>query len=191
MPRARSRSPAEGARVYSPEMVPIARGRRVVLRAPRPGDEAEFLALVRRSRRLHHPWVRPPDTPAKFRAWLARAGGDAFRPYLVCARRGGALLGVINLSQIFHGNFRSAYSGYYGDAAAAGRGYVAEGMRLLIRHAFSTLKLHRLEANIQPGNRASIRLAKACGFRLEGYSPRYLKIAGRWRDHERWAITAD
>jgi ribosomal-protein-alanine N-acetyltransferase len=64
-------------------------------------------------------------------------------------------------------------------------------MRLLVRHAFTAMKLHRLEANIQPGNQASIALVKRCGFEREGYSPRYLKIGGRWRDHERWAIRAD
>jgi RimJ/RimL family protein N-acetyltransferase len=64
------------------------------------------------------------------------------------------------------------------------------GLRAVVRHAFRVLRLHRLEANIQPGNRGSIALAKACGFRKEGYSRRYLKIAGRGRDHERWAIVA-
>ncbi|MET0167931.1 MAG: GNAT family protein, partial [Vicinamibacterales bacterium] len=63
-------------------------------------------------------------------------------------------------------------------------------LHAVIRHAFLSLKLHRLEANIQPGNTKSIALVRACGFAKEGYSLRYLKIGGRWRDHERWAILA-
>ena len=65
------------------------------------------------------------------------------------------------------------------------------GMQLVLRHAFQTLRLHRVEANIQPGNHASITLARRAGFHREGYSPRYLKIGGRWRDHERWALLAE
>jgi [ribosomal protein S5]-alanine N-acetyltransferase len=65
-----------------------------------------------------------------------------------------------------------------------------EGLRAVIRHAFTTLKLHRLDANVQPGNVASLALVKSCGFAREGYSTRYLKIGGRWRDHERWAVLA-
>ena len=75
------------------------------------------------------------------------------------------------------------------------RGAVEVGRRVFIRtparHAFGKRGLHRLEANIQPGNRASIRLVRSGGFSREGFSPRYLKIFGRWRDHERWALTAD
>ena len=66
-----------------------------------------------------------------------------------------------------------------------------EAMELVLDYAFSDLRLHRIEANIQPGNAPSIALARGAGFRLEGYSPRYLLIGGQWRDHERYAITAD
>ena len=68
---------------------------------------------------------------------------------------------------------------------------MAEGIELILRHAFRRLGLHRVEANLQPGNRASRALVRRAGFRQEGFSPRYLKIAGRWRDHERWAITLE
>jgi ribosomal-protein-alanine N-acetyltransferase len=68
---------------------------------------------------------------------------------------------------------------------------MAEGLALVLRQTFGPLKLHRLEANIQPGNDASKRLVERAGFEYEGYSPRYLKIGGRWRDHERWAITRE
>jgi [ribosomal protein S5]-alanine N-acetyltransferase len=73
----------------------------------------------------------------------------------------------------------------------AGQGYMREGLELELRRAFLSPRLHRIEANIQPENHASIALARGAGFQREGFSPRYLKISGRWRDHERWAILAE
>ncbi len=100
-------------------------------------------------------------------------------------------MGVVNLNEIVRGAFHSAYLGYYGFTPHAGQGYMAEGLGLVLRHAFRRMGLHRLEANIQPGNRASRALVRGLGFRREGFSPRYLKIGGRWRDHERWAIVRE
>jgi ribosomal-protein-alanine N-acetyltransferase len=68
---------------------------------------------------------------------------------------------------------------------------MGEAMRLVTRYAFDEMGLHRLEANIQPANTASIALVRSCGFVQEGYSPDYLRVFGEWRDHERWAIRAD
>jgi ribosomal-protein-alanine N-acetyltransferase len=166
-------------------------GRRVFICAPTARHRDEFVALMKRSRRSLSPWITPPASPAAFSAYLTRSRRPTERAFLVCRRDDRAIAGVINVSQIFHGNFRSAYLGYYAGAPFMGQGYMSEGLRLVLRHAFGTLGLHRLEANIQPQNRHSIRLARRLGFRREGFSPRYLKIHGRWRDHERWAITAE
>ena len=97
----------------------------------------------------------------------------------------------MNISEIVHGAFRSGYLGYYAFAPYAGRGLMTEGLALVIDDAFHRLRLHRLEANIQPGNTASLGLVRRLDFRREGFSLRYLKIRGRWRDHERWAVLAD
>jgi len=68
---------------------------------------------------------------------------------------------------------------------------INKGLAEVITRAFRVHRLHRLEANIQPGNEPSRRLVERLGFNREGFSPRYLKIGGRWRDHERWAITRE
>jgi ribosomal-protein-alanine N-acetyltransferase len=113
---------------------------------------------------------------------------EAFRGFLVCRNDTGAIAGVINLSQIYRGPFQSAYLSFYAMEGHQARGLMKEGLSLTLRVAFRKLRLHRLEANIQPGNARSRGLVKSLGFGLERYSPRYLKIGGRWRDHERWAI---
>lgn len=163
----------------------------VLIRPPVPADQREFLAAVRRSRALHRPWATAPDTPARFRAWLAKMTPPSNHAFLVCRRQDAAIAGVINLSNVVHGAFRSGYLGYYAFAGFERQGLMRQGLQAVVRHAFRTLRLHRLEANLQPGNAASQALVRSCGFVQEGYSPRYLKIGGRWRDHERWALRAD
>jgi len=166
-------------------------GDRVFLRVPTARDRDELLELTRASKRLHSPWLTAPATPDAFTAWLRRTHDARAGSFLVCLNDGEAIVGVFNLSEIVRGPFKSGYTGYWAHAAHAGKGYMSEGLGLLLRHAFRTLRLHRLEANIQPGNARSIALVRRAGFRLEGLSPRYLKIGGRWRDHERWAITVE
>ncbi len=166
-------------------------GPRVYLRAPTRGDQAEFVSLMQASRSFHRPWASAPTDPERFAAYLADARRTDFEAMLVCRFEDRAIVGFFNLSQIARGSLESAYLGYAVGRPFAGQGYMRSGIELVLRRAFLTLRLHRIEANIQPGNRASIALARGAGFQREGFSPRYLKIGGRWRDHERWAILAE
>jgi ribosomal-protein-alanine N-acetyltransferase len=169
----------------------VSQNGRVFLRPPAPSDRAEFVALMRASRSFHRPWATAPTDDERFAAYLADSRRADFEAMLVCRQDDLAILGFFNLSQIIRRSFHSAYLGYAVGKPFAGQGYMREGLELVLRHAFLGLRLHRIEANIQPENRASIALAQGAGFQREGFSPRYLKIGGRWRDHERWAILAD
>ncbi|MFJ7166958.1 GNAT family N-acetyltransferase [Streptomyces globosus] len=201
---------------FSPYLV---EGDRVALRPFRAADGPEFTARVRESRGLHHPWLSPPDTLEAYEPYAARlSGGDGARAgFLVCERATGAIAGFVNVNNIVRGAFQCGALGYGAFAHAAGRGLLGEGLDLVLAHAFAPLPagaddraaaptaagapaaptapaglgLHRLEANVQPGNTASIGLVRSRGFRLEGLSPDFLFVDGAWRDHERWAITAE
>jgi ribosomal-protein-alanine N-acetyltransferase len=127
----------------------------------------------------------------RFAAWLRTSRGRRHEKLLICRLDDGAVLGAVNVNEIVRGPSQSAFLGYWIGAPYARQGYMTEALQLALRHAFGVLKLHRVEANIMPANRASIALVKRAGFRREGYSPRYLKIAGHWADHERWALTAE
>lgn len=164
---------------------------RVYLRLPVATDEREFTTLMRASRAFHRPWATAPLDDRGFATYLADIQRPDFEGLLVCRYRDHAIVGFFNLSQIARGSFQSAYLGYAVGYPFAAQGYMSEAIEIVLRHAFIDLNLHRLEANIQPGNAASAALAHRAGFRREGFSPRYLKIGGRWRDHERWALLAD
>jgi [ribosomal protein S5]-alanine N-acetyltransferase len=164
---------------------------RVQLKEPSARDEARFLEAARRSRAFLRQWTPPPCTSAAYEAYMQRLAMPTHEGRFVVLRTSGELVGVINVSEIVRGHFHSAYLGYYAFVPHAGRGYMTEGLALALRWVFGGLRLHRVEANIQPRNEASRALVRRLGFRCEGLSPRYLKVAGRWRDHERWALTVE
>ncbi|QKK08788.1 MAG: GNAT family N-acetyltransferase [Planctomycetota bacterium] len=172
-------------------------GRVVYLRYPHPRDREAFVALRAASREFLTPWE--PRPPEGFDAF----GHDQF-DYVYKSRRqpaqerlliftlaGDVLVGQASLGMISRGPLQSAYMGYWIGAAHAGCGYMTEAVGLMLRHAFGRVKLHRVEANIQPHNAPSRAVAQKNGFRLEGFSPRYLRIDGEWADHERWALTEE
>jgi ribosomal-protein-alanine N-acetyltransferase len=163
----------------------------VRLAFPREGDGAEFVELNRASRALYGGLASTLVTLDAFNRYLEACRRPNFVGLLLRRREDGAILGSINVSEIVRGAFQSAYLGYQTGAPFARQGYMTEGLELALHYGFVRLKLHRLEANIQPDNRPSLALVSRLGFTREGLSRRYLKIGGRWRDHERWAILAE
>jgi len=169
-------------------------GNRVYLRPPHARDAVKFIAAARASRKLHGQWAQAPASSERFAALVKRyasRNATTHAGFLVLRRDDHALVGVLNFSEIVRGAFQSTYLGYYAFAAEAGKGLMTEGMALALDVAFRQLKLHRVEVNIQPTNVRSIALAERVGFVREGYSRRYVKIAGRWRDHVRYALLAE
>ncbi len=166
----------------------LAESKSVFLRFPARGDAVEFIALSKLSRRFHSGLVKPPTDLKAFDEYLERNKSDSDECLLICVKDPEGIAGAINLSQIFHKGFKNAYLGYYLFEGFTGKGFMAEALDLAVKYAFTDLELHRLEANIRPENKASIAVVKRFGFVKEGYSRKYLKIGGKWRDHERWAI---
>lgn len=169
----------------------VAVGSRTYLRKPVEDDAAEFVSRVIGGRSHLEPFVHAATSRREFRSWLARGTRPDTEQFLVCRREDDAIAGFVNLNNVVAGSLQSAAAGWASFPPHVGAGHLTDGVGLVLRIAFTQVRLHRVEANIQPSNSASRALAIRCGFRLEGFSPRYLKIGGEWRDHERWAILVD
>jgi [ribosomal protein S5]-alanine N-acetyltransferase len=100
----------------------------------------------------------------------------------------GVLAGRIYLNTIVRGAFQSASVGYSVDHACTGRGVATGAVRRLIDVAFGELELHRLQADVLTANVASQRVLAKCGFQWFGRAPDYLRIAGRWQEHELYQL---
>lgn len=155
-----------------------------------PRHETAFISAARRSVRLHRPWISPPRTAAGFRQHLRRYE-SANQVSYVAVGADDALIGCVHLNEIVHGALQSAYLAYFVFMPFQARGLMSQVLAAVIDIAFERHGLHRLEANVQPDNRPSKALVERLGFRLEGFSPRYLKIDGQWRDHDRYALTTE
>jgi ribosomal-protein-alanine N-acetyltransferase len=156
-----------------------------------PADATELISANRANQAYHLPWVGSFTDQAGFDSWFTRCLTGPNVGLIARETASDQIVGVININEIVAGGFQSAYLGYYGMSQFSRKGLMTEALRATVGYAFGDLGLHRLEANIQPGNAASIALVRRVGFQKEGFSPRYLRINGEWRDHERWALLAD
>ena len=150
--------------------------------------EQQFIKSVSQSRKLHAPWVSPPGMPQEFQSYLARVQEPSGAAFVIWEWSSDGFAGIVQITNIVMDPFRSAHIDFYAFSGFEGKGLMKQGLTHVVKEVFRTLKLHRLEANIQPENTAAIALAKSCGFKLEGFSPAFMKVGGRWRDHERWAL---
>ena len=164
---------------------------RVLLRSPTESDREQFIAAMALSEELHKPWINDVATDTYFDRLLERVDDERHDARLVCLLDGGAIVGVINLSEIVRGAFQNAFLSYAAVSGYERQGLMSEGLQLMLERAFGELGLHRLEANIQPPNQPSIALVSRAGFVCEGTSRRYLQVDGDWRDHQHWVMLAD
>lgn len=144
-------------------------------------DKENIMYLYARSTELHEPWTYPPKD---YNSYVNDKGR-----YLLCLQSNDEIVGSFQISGIVKANFYSCYLGYEVFHPYENKGYMSFGTRLIIQEIFEVLKLHRVEANIQPENKYSIKLIRNMGFIKEGYSKSYLNVGDRgWKDHERWAL---
>lgn len=164
------------------------KGKKVFLRYVEQDDFSELMELFNLSREFYRGLINAPTDKDSFRVFADRNLDEANECFVICQNIDNKIVGMANLTQIFRKAFQNCYLGYSLGVNFTGKGYMTEAVELILRHAFKNLKLHRVEANVQPHNLASINVLKRCGFTKEGFSRKYLKIDDVWCDHERWAI---
>ena len=168
-------------------------GSHVFLRAPRRRDWPQWSDLRNRSRDYLEPWE--PRWPsghlgeAAFRNRLRNYTRDkTVRPFLIFRRRDGVLVGGITISNIRRGFSHSCSIGYWIGETYAGGGLMTDALATVLPFLFHEMNIHRIEAACLPANRASQRVLEKCGFRKEGVARKYLKINGKWQDHQLFAL---
>lgn len=107
----------------------------------------------------------------------------AFRFYIMSVEQPSKMIGIIGLNNVVWGAFCSAFLGYKLDKDFVNKGYMSAAVKMLTKYAFEELGLHRIEANVMPKNKASIRVLEKNQFINEGISKYYLNINGVWEDH--------
>ncbi|MEU4153262.1 GNAT family protein [Streptomyces sp. NPDC026659] len=170
----------------------LRQGPRVSIRHVSCADYDNLRVLNQQSAEMLRRWVGARELRVEaFEDFLARLDQPTHEGFVICLRGRGDIVGSVNINNIVRGGLQSGALGYVAYASTTGRGYMTEGVGLVIQHAFDQLALHRLEANIQPDNTPSLNLVKRLGFQREGYSAAFQLINGEWRDHERWAVRAE
>ena len=150
----------------------------------------EFIKAVAIAKPWLENWVSPPSNSTEFKQYIKRSQTTSTEAFLIKSKPKKTIIGVININEVVFNSFKSGYLGFY-NLQEPRTGLMSEALEHIINYAFYNLDLHRLEANVQPDNLASINFVRKNNFTEEGLSTNYLKIAGKWRDHLRFAITKE
>lgn len=186
-------------RAGTPSEWTVLQGRGVWLRPPQANDYVAWAELRTLSRAHLTPWepAWPRDDLTKgayrrrLKHYQREAREDLGYAFLLFQADTDQLMGGVTLSNVRRGVTQSAMLGYWIGLPFAGRGYMSAAVRTVLPHAFETLRLHRIEAAVQPSNAASLGVLRRLGFSEEGLARRYLKINGAWQDHLMFAMLAE
>lgn len=191
---------------------PELRTPRLVIRTLREDDRAGCIAAFTDSREFWRPWMPtvnngdPPEVQFDKRLERSATGwavGTEFRfaAFVAEGGPGGWYVGDCALNNVVRGAYQNADMGWRICRDRARRGFGREMLRAVITWAFSPMGagndlasgagLHRIQASVMPANEPSLRLARALGFREEGFARRMLHLDGDWRDHVRFALLAE
>ncbi|GMA52194.1 putative ribosomal-protein-alanine acetyltransferase [Alicyclobacillus contaminans] len=174
-------------------------GANVYVRPFQPDDAEDLYQLRLRNRTFLQPWeptqsdeqfTRAAQQEAITKALANWQAGTAYG-FGIFLNNGGHLIGRVNLSNVVRGAWESCTIGYFLDQAMNGRGYMTEAVGLVVAGAFTQLGLHRVQAAVMPRNAASVRVVEKVGFRYEGLAEYYLKINGKWEDHNIYSMTVE
>jgi ribosomal-protein-alanine N-acetyltransferase len=177
----------------------VIQGRGVWLRPPQVSDYGPWAELRAMSRAHLVPWepAWPRDDLSKgafrrrIKHYQREARDDLGYAFLLFEADGDALMGGLTLSNVRRGVTQSAMLGYWLGAPFVGAGRMTAAVRAVLPHAFEQLRLHRVEAAVQPTNARSAAVLRRSGFAEEGLARRYLKINGMWQDHLLFAMLAE
>lgn len=154
-------------------------------------DIEEAARLLAESADFHRRWVSYPTEPGQVASFVTAAGTNGTMIFGVRLLADDALAGIMTLCRFSGEPWATAEYGCAVGVRHRGHGYLTEATGMLVRHAFSELDVHRVEALVQPENYPSERMLAAVGFRPEGTARGAIRVHGAWVDHVRWAITAE
>src|SRR5882672_4384844 len=131
-------------------------------------------------------WSTPPLADRNAASKLVSEIHESFKrrellKWGIALRKDDTLIGSVTL---FHPDFthRRAEIGYALGRAHWGQGYMQETLKAVLTYAFEVLEFHRIEADVDPRNVASIRTLERLGFQREGYLRERWQVNGEIQD---------